>query len=103
MESYHKSEPRIIRATAAAPRLVLVEPGEAVELIISALLRPEINVDAIGSPAIATTCHLCGGSFSDRDLQELEWPLLDSPAHRLCYLEHCEAYDRWNREEMRGA
>lgn len=60
---------------------------------------------SVALPAIASTCLMCGGGFTDEDLQQLEWPVSDSPAHRACYLQYVDERNQWSDmiEEMRGA
>jgi hypothetical protein len=92
-EDYHTAsqfQPRQI-ASPVAPRLRLVPSP--------------VPVDALGSPRIASSCLMCGGGFNDTDLQQLEWPVSDAPAHRDCHLQYVDERNQFSDmlEEMRGA
>jgi hypothetical protein len=68
-------------------------------------LPETVGVDTLGSPAIASSCLMCGESFTDSDLREVEWPHSDSPAHKGCYLQYLDEMNQYSdlTAEMRGA
>jgi hypothetical protein len=93
MEDYHTAsqfQPLTVPA-APAPRLRLVPPPAP--------------IDALGSLAVSSSCLMCGGGFTEKDLTEVEWPVSDSPAHRDCYLRYVDERNQFSDllEEMRGA
>jgi hypothetical protein len=89
LESYHSS-------------IAVQSPSRATEAKQEVVVP---SVDALGSPAISSSCLMCGAGFTEKDLTELEWPVSDSPAHRDCYLEYVDERNRFSDliEEMRGA
>ena len=65
----------------------------------------EDNHDAHGCPAIASVCSMCGESFREKDLVEIEWPFFDEPTHKVCYLQYVDEMSSYSDmlHEMRGA